>query len=127
MAEDAAGRRFGAVTREGTREGAVGIDPEAARRIQRDYGAWATVYDWFARATASIGGVRASCVAALDLDPGDTVVEFGCGPTVSRSAGRLGPGPQPNSTTVSPGSISSAERQSSRTPPTPVVARAVQS
>jgi SAM-dependent methyltransferase len=93
VAEDAAGRRFGAVTREGTREGAVGIDPEAARRIQRDYGAWATVYDWFARATASIGGVRASCVAALDLDPGDTVVEFGCGPGVNLPALRETVGP----------------------------------
>ena len=81
------------MTREGTREGAVGIDPEAARRIQRDYGAWATVYDWFARATASIGGVRASCVAALDLAPGDTVVEFGCGPGVNLPALRETVGP----------------------------------
>ncbi|WP_050032641.1 class I SAM-dependent methyltransferase [Halorubrum halophilum] len=58
-------------------------DESAAERIQRGYAAWARVYDWFARATASVGGVRAGCVRALDLDPGDTVVEFGCGPGVN--------------------------------------------
>ena len=53
------------------------------------------MYDWFARATASVGGVRADCVRALELDPGDTVVEFGCGPGVNvpalrESVGRSG-------------------------------------
>jgi len=57
-----------------------GGDEPAAHRIQRAYAVRARVYDWFARATASVGGVRAGCVRALDLDPGDTVVEFGCGP-----------------------------------------------
>ncbi|MFB6117380.1 class I SAM-dependent methyltransferase [Halosegnis sp.] len=70
------------------------FDPELARRIQRDYGTWATVYDWFARATADIGGVRAGCVAALDLEPGDTVVEFGCGPGVNVPALRRSVGPE---------------------------------
>ena len=65
----------------------------AARRIQRGYAAWARAYDWFARATASVGGVRAGCVRALDLDPGDTVVEFGCGPGVNASALREAVGP----------------------------------
>jgi len=30
-----------------------------------------------------VGGVRAGCVAPLDLEEGDTVVEFGCGPGVN--------------------------------------------
>jgi SAM-dependent methyltransferase len=51
------------------------------------------VYDWFARATASVGGVRAGCVSALGLDPGDTVVEFGCGPGVNVPALREAVGP----------------------------------
>jgi len=57
--------------------------PERTRRIQRGYDSWARLYDWFARTTASIGGVRAGCVRALGLQPGDTVVEFGCGPGVN--------------------------------------------
>jgi SAM-dependent methyltransferase len=71
--------------------------PEAApghlRRIREGYDAWARVYDWFARATASVGGVRAACVGALALDPGDTVVEFGCGPGVNLPALRDAVGP----------------------------------
>ncbi|WP_336023186.1 class I SAM-dependent methyltransferase [Halobellus salinisoli] len=69
------------------------FDPESARRIMREYGSWAPVYDWFARATASIGGVRAGCVAALDLEPGDTAVDFGCGPGVNLPALREAVGP----------------------------------
>lgn len=61
-------------------------EADHVRRIQRDYGRWARLYDWFARATAGVGGVRAGCVEALDLDPGDTVVEFGCGPGVNLPA-----------------------------------------
>ena len=65
------------------RDGPAPFDLDAARHIRREYGAWAPIYDWFARATASIGGVRDGCAAALDLDPGDTVVDFGCGPGVN--------------------------------------------
>ena len=57
--------------------------PDRAGRIRERYGRWARLYDWFARATASVGGIRRDCVAVLDLDPGDTVVEFGCGPGVN--------------------------------------------
>jgi len=70
-----------------------GGDEPAAHRIQRAYAVRARVYDWFARATASVGGVRAGCVRALDLDPGDTVVEFGCGPGVNVPALREAVGP----------------------------------
>ena len=89
-------------SRSAARTGATGSDHESAEtaddepvthRIQRGYAAWARVYDWFARATASVGGVRAACVDALDLDPGDTVVEFGCGPGVNVPALREAVGP----------------------------------
>lgn len=71
-----------------------GSDRSRARRIQRSYAAWSRIYDWFARATASVGGVRSGCVGALDLDPGDTVVEFGCGPGVNVPALREAVGPE---------------------------------
>ena len=67
--------------------------PDRAGRIRERYGRWARLYDWFARATASVGGVRRECVAALDLSPGDTVVEFGCGPGVNLPALRDAVGP----------------------------------
>ncbi|WP_144900822.1 class I SAM-dependent methyltransferase [Halobellus captivus] len=75
-------------------DGPAPFDIESVRRIRREYGAWAPVYDWFARATSSIGGVRDGCVAALDLDPGDTVVDFGCGPGVNFPALREAVGPE---------------------------------
>jgi len=62
------------------------VDADDAARIQQGYGTYATVYDWFARLTAPVGGVRADCVDALDLSSGDTVVEFGCGPGVNLHA-----------------------------------------
>lgn len=71
----------------------VALTVEQARRIQRDYGTWAPPYDWFARLTASVGGVRAGCVEALDLHSGDTVVDFGCGPGVNLPALREAVGP----------------------------------
>ena len=77
----------------GKNESPTADDQPLAHRIQRGYGAWARIYDWFARATASVGGVRTGCVRALDLDPGDTVVEFGCGPGVNVPALRAAVGP----------------------------------
>lgn len=64
-----------------------------ARKIQAEYGDWAGVYDWFARATSSVGGVRAGTVSALSLSEGDTVVEFGCGPGPNLPALREAVGP----------------------------------
>ena len=76
-----------------TGEGTPGGDPERLRRVRRSYDAWARAYDWFARATASVGGVRAACVRGLALAPGDTVVEFGCGPGVNLPVLREAVGP----------------------------------
>lgn len=61
-------------------------DAQQVRRVQENYGRWARLYDWFARATASIDGIRSGCLWALDIDRGDTVVEFGCGPGVNLPA-----------------------------------------
>ncbi|WP_188785629.1 class I SAM-dependent methyltransferase [Halobellus salinus] len=68
-------------------------DRDRAGRIRESYGRWARIYDWFARATASVGGVRSSCVDALGLAPGDTVVEFGCGPGANLPVLREAVGP----------------------------------
>ncbi len=46
---------------------------------QSFYGRWAALYDVLARYTPGIGSLRERAAAALELDPGDTVVEMGCG------------------------------------------------
>lgn len=46
--------------------------------VQSFYGRWATLYDAIATAPG-VGRWRARAADALDLSPGDTVVEFGCG------------------------------------------------
>jgi phosphatidylethanolamine/phosphatidyl-N-methylethanolamine N-methyltransferase len=46
--------------------------------VQAFYGRWARLYDLIARAPG-VGAWRANATAALGLDPGETVVEMGCG------------------------------------------------
>lgn len=43
------------------------------------YGRWAGLYDLIAKHTPGIRTARSNVVDALDLTPGDTVVEMGCG------------------------------------------------
>lgn len=50
-----------------------------SRAIRQFYGAHARLYDWLARHTPGVGRWRTAAVDALDLDPGDTVVDVGCG------------------------------------------------
>lgn len=76
-----------------TADSASASAPDRAGRIRECYGRWARLYDWFARATASVGGIRRECVASLELDPGDTVVEFGCGPGINLPVLRDAVGP----------------------------------
>lgn len=47
--------------------------------IQRFYGSNARLYDRIARHTPGVGRWRQTAVDALDLEPGDTVVDIGCG------------------------------------------------
>lgn len=51
----------------------------SASAAQQFYGRWATLYDLAARATPGIASLRERAVASLDLDPGDVVVDIGCG------------------------------------------------
>ncbi|WP_222919681.1 methyltransferase domain-containing protein [Natrinema sp. SYSU A 869] len=46
---------------------------------QEFYGRWARLYDLIARRTPGIAGLRERAAAACRLEPGDTVVEMGCG------------------------------------------------
>ncbi|WP_408958847.1 class I SAM-dependent methyltransferase [Natrinema sp. 74] len=46
---------------------------------QEFYGRWARLYDLIARRTPGIARLRRRAAAACRLEPGDTVVEMGCG------------------------------------------------
>ncbi|WIV67090.1 class I SAM-dependent methyltransferase [Natrialbaceae archaeon AArc-T1-2] len=50
--------------------------PEDAQAF---YGRWARLYDYLARFTPGIASLRRRAAAACRLEPGDTVVEMGCG------------------------------------------------
>ena len=52
--------------------------PDDITATQSFYGRWARVYDWVATAPG-VESWRSRAVASLALDPGDTVVEMGCG------------------------------------------------
>jgi ubiquinone/menaquinone biosynthesis C-methylase UbiE len=52
---------------------------DATTAAQRFYGRWADLYDALARSTPGLGRLRGRAADALALDPGDTVVEMGCG------------------------------------------------
>ncbi|WP_019991566.1 class I SAM-dependent methyltransferase [Natronorubrum tibetense] len=52
------------------------MEPETAQEF---YGRWAGLYDVIARRTPGIPALRRRAAAACRLEPGDTVVEMGCG------------------------------------------------
>jgi ubiquinone/menaquinone biosynthesis C-methylase UbiE len=52
---------------------------ENATAAQQFYGRWADLYDWLSRATPGLGRLRAQAADALALEPGEFVVEMGCG------------------------------------------------
>lgn len=54
-------------------------EPSGATRTQRFYTRWARLYDAIAAHTPGVRRERRRAVAALDLSPGDVVVDFGCG------------------------------------------------
>ena len=47
--------------------------------VQGFYGRWARLYDVIARYTPGVRGLRETAAAALELEPGDAVVEMGTG------------------------------------------------
>ncbi|QLG50776.1 class I SAM-dependent methyltransferase [Natrinema halophilum] len=51
----------------------------ATESAQEFYGRWARLYDLIARRTPGIAHLRKRAAAACRLEPGDTVVEMGCG------------------------------------------------
>ncbi|QSW98532.1 class I SAM-dependent methyltransferase [Haloterrigena alkaliphila] len=51
----------------------------ASETAQEFYGRWARLYDLVARRTPGIPALRRRAAAACRLEPGDTVVEMGCG------------------------------------------------
>lgn len=50
-----------------------------AEHAQAFYGRWARLYDLLARKTPGISALRQRAADACRLEPGDTVVEMGCG------------------------------------------------
>ena len=52
---------------------------DATTAAQQFYGRWADLYDFLARSTPGLGRLRERAADALALEPGDTVVEMGCG------------------------------------------------
>ena len=54
-------------------------DGNAGEDAQAFYGRWARLYDLLARRTPGIAGLRKQAALACRLEPGDTVVEMGCG------------------------------------------------
>lgn len=46
---------------------------------QSFYGRWARAYDYLCRVLPGLGGLRSAAADALALEPGDAVVDLGCG------------------------------------------------
>jgi SAM-dependent methyltransferase len=68
-------------------------DPDRAAAAQAFYSRWARWYDVLARNAPGVRRLRADAVSALDLSPGDTVVDLGCGTgaTLGYLRKRVGP------------------------------------
>ena len=82
------------------------------------YERWATVYDRVAR-LPGLRSWRAGAVDALDLSPGDTVVEMGCGTgaNVPELREGVGPGGRVVGLDVTAGMLRVARRHADRTGP----------
>ncbi|MFP9062250.1 class I SAM-dependent methyltransferase [Natrialbaceae archaeon A-chndr2] len=61
-------------------DGGRGVtNEESSEDAQAFYGRWARLYDLLARRTPGIAALRKGAALACRLEPGDTVVEMGCG------------------------------------------------
>lgn len=65
----------------------------ADETAQEFYGRWAGLYDLIARYTPGISRIRERAADACRLEPGDTVVEMGCGTGANLPVLRAGVGP----------------------------------
>lgn len=92
------------------------VEPGAVTTVaatQAAYGRWARAYDWLVRLLPGLDGLRASVVADLDLSPGDTVVDLGCGTGANLPHLREAVGPTGTVVGVdlTPGMLARAERR----------------
>ncbi|ATW87894.1 methyltransferase family protein [Halohasta litchfieldiae] len=83
---------------------------------QQFYTRWARLYDLVAVQTPGIGSIRTAAVDLLDPQPGDTVVEMGCGSGANLSLlrDRVGPEGRVIGVDVSPGVLSVARKRVDR-------------
>ena len=65
----------------------------AVESSQEFYGRWTHLYDVVSHSTPGMQSLRRAAVDALDLDPGDTVVDLGCGtgPNIPHLCRAVGP------------------------------------
>ncbi|WP_411968006.1 class I SAM-dependent methyltransferase [Haloferax sp. YSSS75] len=87
--------------------------PSPSAVAQSFYTRWAVLYDAIARQTPGVGRVRTDAADALRLDPGDTVVEMGCGTgaNLQSLAERVGPEGTVVGIDFSPGVLDVARRR----------------
>ncbi|SFB92244.1 Methyltransferase domain-containing protein [Halobiforma haloterrestris] len=67
---------------------------ESPGSAQEFYGRWAALYDLIARKTPGVPHLRRRAAAACRLEPGDTVVEMGCGTGANLPSLREAVGPE---------------------------------
>jgi ubiquinone/menaquinone biosynthesis C-methylase UbiE len=83
---------------------------------QAAYGRWARAYDWLCRLLPGLDRLRAGAVAGLELSPGDTAVDLGCG--TGANLGHLREAVGPTGTVVgvdlTPGMLAEAEQRVER-------------
>jgi ubiquinone/menaquinone biosynthesis C-methylase UbiE len=84
--------------------------------VDRFYSRWAGVYDLLASRAPGIAAIRERSVDALALDPGDTVVEMGCGTGANLPylRDRVGPGGRVVGIDLAGGVLARARRRAAR-------------
>jgi SAM-dependent methyltransferase len=82
-------------------------DPDRAAAAQGFYSRWAGVYDRLARRAPGVRRLRRAAVTTLDLTPGDTVVDVGCGTGANLPflRERVGPGGTVVGVDFAPGAV----------------------